>query len=54
MRIPCKSRRDLNIVRWSAALLAVSGITYALTPVAAQAGGSFGGSSLLDGGVWPV
>ncbi|GAX58858.1 alpha/beta fold hydrolase [Streptomyces olivochromogenes] len=39
MRIPCKSRRNLNIVRWSAALLAVSGITYALTPVTAQAGG---------------
>lgn len=39
MRISCKSRRNVNIVRWGAAFLAVSGTISVLAAVTAQAGG---------------
>ncbi|MFF4762947.1 alpha/beta fold hydrolase [Streptomyces sp. NPDC001292] len=42
MRISCKSRGNLNIVRWGAAFLAVSGTAAVLAAVTAQAGGTSG------------
>ncbi|MFD3496412.1 alpha/beta fold hydrolase [Streptomyces sp. NPDC058690] len=42
MRIRSRSHRNSTIVRWSAALLAVSALTSALTLVTAQAGGPSG------------
>ncbi|MFJ2189827.1 alpha/beta fold hydrolase [Kitasatospora sp. NPDC087861] len=42
MRISWKSRRDLNIVRWGAAFLAVSGTASVLAAVMAQSGGPSG------------
>ncbi|WP_243436583.1 alpha/beta fold hydrolase [Streptomyces sp. FH025] len=42
MRISWKSRRDLNIVRWGAAFLAVSGTASVLAAVMVQAGGPSG------------
>ncbi|WP_033351673.1 alpha/beta fold hydrolase [Kitasatospora aureofaciens] len=42
MRISWTSRRDLNIVRWGAALLAVSGTASVLASVTVQAGGPSG------------
>ncbi|MEV6837178.1 alpha/beta hydrolase [Streptomyces sp. NPDC051133] len=42
MRIPSNPRRNANIVRWSAAFLAVSGTASVLTTITAQAGGPSG------------
>ncbi|MER5796023.1 alpha/beta fold hydrolase [Streptomyces sp. NPDC001980] len=42
MRISRESRRTVHMARWAAALLAVSGITSALTVETAQAGGPSG------------
>ncbi|MFG2847579.1 alpha/beta fold hydrolase [Kitasatospora sp. NPDC048296] len=39
MRISCKSRRNLNIVRWGAVLLAVSGTASVVPAATAQASG---------------
>ncbi|MER7841092.1 alpha/beta hydrolase [Streptomyces sp. NPDC096040] len=42
MRISCEARRNLNIVRWGAAFLAVSATASVLAAVTAQAGGPSG------------
>ncbi|MER6078059.1 alpha/beta fold hydrolase [Streptomyces sp. NPDC001833] len=42
MRIPRESRRTVNAVRWTAALLALSGTTAVLAPMTALAGGPSG------------